>query len=173
VDPLGRPTAEPRTILTALVDHDVEFLVIGGIAVILHGHTRTTVDVDIVPSPDAANISRLASALKQLDAAAVDDRGNRIPIDFEHPEGLSVGNYFLTTRAGGLDLLNGPRPDLLRFRRLAERAETVRLGGLPLKVIGLDDLIAMKREAGRDKDLRDIAALTELQRLRHAERDDV
>ena len=165
-DPLGRRSAEPEVILPELARHHVDFLVIGGLAVIIHGNPRATFDVDILPSPDAANMRRLAGALADLDAHATDDRSRELPLDLSHPEGLALGNYFLETRAGALDLVNGPRPDLKRYRALASRAIEVELAGCAVKVIGRADLIAMKDEAGRDKDLRDIAALTEAERRR-------
>lgn len=163
-DPLGRKAADPRPILATLASHDVDFLVIGGIAVRAHGNPRATLDVDVIPNPSADNMRRLAAALAELDAFATDHRGSRLPLDLSNPESLAVGNYFLDTRFGGLDLVNGPRPDLLRYRKLADAALEVRLDDLPIKVIGLDDLIRLKREAGRDKDLQDIAALTQVQR---------
>ncbi|MEX2252632.1 MAG: DUF6036 family nucleotidyltransferase [Thermoleophilaceae bacterium] len=169
LDQLGRAPADQAEILRVLVAHEVRFLLVGGIAVRVHGHPRSTLDVDVLPDPSSDNMRRLAAALSDLDAAAVDDRHRRLELDLSHPESLALGNYFLTTRAGALDLVNGARPDLLRYRRLEDRAVEVTVGGLSLLVIGLDDLIAMKREAGREKDLRDIAALTELERLQHGE----
>lgn len=169
-DRLGRKPADAQPILATLAAHEVDFLVIGGIAVRAHGNPRTTLDVDVIPNPSASNMRRLAAALEVLEASATDDRGTRLPLDLSHPESLAVGNYFLDTRFGGLDLLNGARPDLLRYRGYAERALEVEVEGVAIKIVGLDDLIRLKREAGRDKDLRDIAALTEVQRL--ARRDD-
>ncbi len=150
--------------MPVLLRREVEFIVIGGIAVASHGYPRATFDIDILPSPDQPNMARLAGALVELDAKATDDRAHQLPLDLSHPEALSVGNYFLATRGGALDLVNGPRPDLKRYKALASRAQTVEFMGFDLRIIGLSDLIAMKREAGRDKDLRDIAALTESER---------
>lgn len=163
-DELGRTPADPDALLGALTSHEVEFLLIGGLAVIAHGHTRTTRDVDIIPAPRSENWRRLGAALTDLQASAIDDRGRRLPLDLSHPESLAIGNYFLDTTAGGLDILNGTRPDLKRWLKLAEHALEVSLGGKAVQVIGLDDLIRLKREAGREQDLRDIAALTEVQR---------
>jgi hypothetical protein len=163
-DSLGRRIADPRRIIAALGELRVDFLVVGGLAVIAHGHVRLTQDVDILPAPDAANLERLATALRGLDATAVGARGERLPLDLTHPESLSVGNYFLETKHGAIDLVNGPRPDLLRYRRLDAAAVSSTIGGVSVKVVSKDDLIAMKREAGRPKDLADIAALTEVER---------
>lgn len=143
----------------------MDFLVVGGIAVAVHGYPRATFDVDILPAPDAENMKRLAAALNELEARAFDDRRRELPLDLSHPESLAVGNYFLLTSAGALDLVNGPRPDLKRYRALAARSLAADLEGARLQVIGRSDLIAMKGEAGRDKDLRDIAGLTEAERL--------
>ena len=171
-DSLGRTSGDPEVILPTLVRHEVDFLVVGGIAVFVHGYPRATFDVDILPSPDAANMRRLASALSELDAHAADDRGRKLPLDLSHPEGLALGNYFLLTSAGALDLVNGPRPDLKRYRTLDARATQVEMAGASVRVIGRADLIAMKSEAGRDKDLRDIAALTEADRRMKADREE-
>jgi hypothetical protein len=166
VDQLGREQADHEAIIRALASAEVRFLLAGGMAVQAHGYLRFTFDVDIIPSPDRANMVRLAAALIGMDAAAVDAHGNRLTLDLSHPESLALGNYFLTTEHGALDLFNGPRPDVKRYDRLDEAAIEASLGGVTVRVIGKDDLIAMKREAGRDKDLADIAALTEAERRR-------
>jgi hypothetical protein len=163
-DELGRPPANQGELFGALIEQEVSFLVIGGVAVGIHGYPRTTWDLDILPEPSEANMRRLAAALEALDARAADAQGRSLALDLSHPASLAVGNYFLTTRAGALDLMNGSRPDLIRYRELERRAIEVRLAGHALRVIGLDDLIRLKREAGRDKDLRDIAAIEEVRR---------
>ncbi len=150
--------------LGVLAEHEVEHLLIGGLAVIAHGYGRLTLDVDILPDPSAANMRRLAAALAELEATAVGAKGEPLPLPLDHPESLALGNYFLVTKYGALDLVNGSRPDLKRYRALAGGAVERDVAGLQLRVIAKDDLIAMKREAGRPKDLADIAALTEVER---------
>lgn len=163
-DELGRKPADQERMLAVLDAHGVDFIVIGGVAVIAHGYPRLTIDVDILPSPDRGNLARLAAALRELGAHAVGSHGEPLPLDLSHPDSLAVGNYFLSTDAGALDLFNGPHPDLKRYRRLAGDAIDVRLEGLTMRIVSKDDLLAMKREAGRPKDLADIAALTEVER---------
>jgi hypothetical protein len=150
--------------LACFAKHAVDYLLIGGLAVIARGYERLTLDLDIIPSPASSNMTRLAEALKDMDAVAIGVRRERLALDLGHPESLAVGNYFLETKHGALDLVNGPRPDLNRYRRLEHDASVLEVGGHEIKVISKDDLIAMKREAGRPKDLADIAALTEAER---------
>ncbi|MBM3666926.1 MAG: hypothetical protein FJW90_05510 [Actinobacteria bacterium] len=161
---LDRGPADPGPILTALNARDVDFLVIGGVAVIAHGYGRYTQDLDVIPLPDAGNMARLCEALADLDAVAFDADKRRVSLDLSRPESLAIGNYFLDTKYGAFDLLNGQRPDLKRYRRLDEAAVELEVFDHRVRVISKDDLIAMKREAGRPKDLRDIAALTEVER---------
>jgi hypothetical protein len=155
-----REPADPAAIFAALAVHEVDYLVVGGVAVLVHGYPRLTLDLDILPSPDVANLRRLAAALAELRAVGRDADGGEVPLNASHPEGLAVGDLFLETTAGALDLVNGERPDLKRYRRLKSRAIVAEIAGLAVQVIGKADLISMKREAGREKDLRDIAALT-------------
>jgi hypothetical protein len=163
-DELGRRPAEQEELLRVLIEHEVEFLVLGGVAVYVHGYARLTQDLDILPDPSAANMRRLGAALQELQAVAAGTGGTRLELDLSHPESLAVGNYFLETSLGALDLVNGPRLDLQRYRALDRNAVEVPFGGSRIRVVGKDDLIDMKREAGREKDLRDIAALTEVER---------
>ncbi|MGI9021022.1 MAG: hypothetical protein ACR2G3_09970 [Solirubrobacterales bacterium] len=163
-DDIGRGMAEHEALLSVLAGHGVDFLIVGGLAVTLHGYIRATLDLDIVPSPDAGNLKRLARALRELEAEAIGARGERLPLDTTDAESLAVGNYFLDTKHGALDLFNGPAPDLKRYRRLDASAIRTDIAGSEVKVVSKADLLAMKREAGRPKDLSDIAALTEVER---------
>jgi hypothetical protein len=166
IDDLGRRPADQERLLGALLEHEVRFIVIGGIAVYVHGYARLTRDVDILPDPSADNLRRLASALADLGAEAVGTGGARFALDLSHPESLALRNYFLDTRVGALDLVNAMRPDLKRYRDLEAKSLEVPFAGRTMRVISKDDLIEMKRETGRPKDLRDIDALTELERNR-------
>jgi predicted nucleotidyltransferase len=152
---------DPQVILGALIEADVDFVVIGGIAVQAYGVPRTTVDVDVVIGIDGANRVRAAEALTMLDAKAVglDPPGS---IDVTDPQMLNIGaNYRLDTSAGELELFTGVVPGAAPFTELFARSVVVTVGGLDIRIVGIDDLLSMKREAGRKRDLDDIAALTD------------
>lgn len=151
---------DAAAILRTLAEYGVEFVVVGGVAVQAHGYLRATGDLDVMPRPQLLNLSRLAEALADLQAEAW--RARR-PIDVTDPQLLRRAPMLpLVTRFGRLDLLNieltegTPRS----FDDLRRRALVIELGEVEVAVAGLDDLIRMKRAAGRDQDLADIGALT-------------
>jgi len=148
-------------IFAALERHGVDYVAIGGIAANAHGSRRVTLDVDIVPKPEAPNYERLGAALDELDApeTAVDSDFRELdPRDSFDLARAAV--LKLPTAAGDLDVVNsaiGGPP----YEDLRERAIEVEVRGTRIRVASLDDLIAMKRAAGRPRDLRDIADLTD------------
>ena len=134
-------------ILRELARAGVEFVVVGGVAVQAHGYIRSTRDVDVVPSTARAMPGRLSEALSALGAEEV---------------GRSAHLTRFNTRAGRLHVLvlekvaGAPSS----FDELRRRALVVNLDYIEIPVAGLDDLIRMKRAAGRPHDLTDIGALT-------------
>ena len=151
------PVFDPEAILRALLDHHAEFIVIGGLAVQAHGHLRTTTDLDVIPAPGLLNLSRLSEALAALAARLLGGGDTGDPHVLRRAALVS-----LTTDHGRLDLLNVGLADGLpkSYEELRARAVEVDLDGRTVAVAGLDDLIRMKRVAGRDVDLSDIGALT-------------
>jgi hypothetical protein len=153
-------------LLRALQDHDVAFVVIGGFSLAAHGYVRGTKDVDIVPDPDPRNLRRLAEALRALDAeVSLGDLAGEHGLEPDEAGLAGGGNWVLETRHGRLDVMQdipgAPAYGALRARAVVHAvpdAGTVAFAGL-------DDLIAMKRAAGRPQDLIDIA---ELERSRSA-----
>jgi hypothetical protein len=154
----GQPPLRPLELLRVLVEHDVDFLVIGGIAVAAHGYVRGTKDVDVIPQPSRENLGRLVNALVALGARPElgDFRPDEMPLELDL-EGLEQGgNWFLSTRYGRLDLMQSVE-GARSYEQL--RAAAIVKGGVAY--VGLDDLIAMKNAAGRDLDRIDIRALEE------------
>jgi len=146
-----------RGLLNALVEHRVEFIIVGGVAATLHGSARVTQDLDIVYDRSPQNHRRLIAAL----------RGHRpylrgappgLPFLWDE-ETLRRGlNFTLQTDLGNLDVLgeiaggggyNELRPHSVEFEAF----------GLRLRCLDLDTLIRVKRAAGRPRDLEVIAEL--------------
>jgi hypothetical protein len=151
------------TILRTLLDHEVEFVVIGGLAVAAHGFPRATKDIDIVPAQQPENRRRLYQALRVLDAEPLeigDFRADELPVPFA-PEGLDEGgNWALRTRAGRVDVLQsvpGIEDGYANLRATALEVELPEVGRVPFA--GYVDLVAMKRAAGRAQDDRDLEEL--------------
>jgi predicted nucleotidyltransferase len=146
-----------RELLATLDRHTVEYTVIGGVAVQVHGHRRTTKDLDVVAAPDARNLRRLAAALADLDARPRDFPAAGTPT-LQQLETAAIVPP-LTTCHGELHILRDV-PGAPAYDDLRSRALVVELDGISIAIAGLDDLIAMKRATGRPSDVRDIAALT-------------
>lgn len=158
--PSDEPRTDPRRIFEILARHEVDYVVIGGLAVIAHGHTRNTRDVDLMAAPDRANLERLAAAFHDLGARLSGIDAHLLGIDVYDPATLATGaNFTLETDAGGLDYFNDV-PGAPPYEELRTRALVVVLEGLRIPVAGLGDLIRMKEASGRPQDLSDIAALT-------------
>jgi hypothetical protein len=150
----------PRVIFETLNRHQVDYVTIGGFAVAAHGAPRGTFDVDIIAAPEPVNWTRLAAALDELGAPDVVTDQDFRDLDPRDPFDLARSkNLLIRTRFGRVDVLNflkaAPRYEDLRERRLL-----VEVGGVTIAVIDLDSLIRLKRNAGREQDLKDIAELT-------------
>jgi hypothetical protein len=150
-------------ILRTLLEHEVDFLVIGGLAVAAHGFPRATKDVDIVPAPESENRRRLYGALRVLDAEPLevgDFRADELPVPFA-PEGLDEGgNWALRTTAGRIDVLQSIPGVEERYESLRANALDVELPNVGrVRFTGYTDLVAMKTAAGRPQDQRDLDEL--------------
>jgi predicted nucleotidyltransferase len=157
------PELDIRGILEALVREDVEFLIIGGVAIGFHGYVRATKDVDVVPAPDPQNLTKLAEALRALDAqieGAEEFEGEELPDPLD-PEALALGgNWVLRTRLGRFDIMQWIGEDAL-WEKLSPTAIEAEIGGLAVKVVSYEGLVALKENAGRPQDLLDLQRLQE------------
>ena len=155
---------EPVEILGVLLRHEVDFIVIGGIAGNLLGSTSVTRDLDVLYDRDADNIARLADALQDLRARlrGVDET---LPFHIDAHALRNGSNFTFTTRLGDLDCL-GEASGRFTFATLAKTTEVMEIEGLRIRVVALDDLIRMKRAAGRNKDLIEVENLSALRDVR-------
>ncbi len=163
------PGTPPRffDLFRLLCEHEVDFVLIGGFAVTLHGPVRTTKDIDIVPDQDQANMARLWDALSAVDArpAEFDDfKPHELPVPFTHEAFVAgAGNWALYTTLGRVDVMSyvESADGELLYGELRENAVRVDLDeiGFPIWVASAADLIAMKEHAGRDVDRIDVTAL--------------
>lgn len=144
------PRLRADRILGTLLEADVRFIVVGGLASQVHGSPSLTGDVDICFDLDGQNLRRLSDALRLLAAVRRGlEPGVRAPIDERALRAADV--FTLSTRFGDLDLLAHPEPGL-DFEALDRRSIVAEILGLKVRVASLEDLIEMKRAAGRPKD---------------------
>lgn len=143
-------------LLDVLARHGVDYVLIGGIAVQVHGHRRTTRDLDLIPEPTAENAARLHAALVELEATPVGVLGAGVPTEEQLVKAPVVPP--LTTTHGEVHILNDV-PGAAPFADLRSRAEVVNLDGVSVPIVGLEDLRAMKLASGRGSDLDDLSAL--------------
>ncbi len=149
---------DAERILRALDEHEVEYVLIGGLAVQTHGHVRTTNDADLIPAPDLGNLRRLADALRDLDARVLNPGEEETEVDAKMLPRAAIWQF--ATRDGGIDVMHEV-PGGRSYAELSEHALRVMLGDIEVPVVGLDDLIQMKLARGRPVDLADVAALTD------------
>lgn len=150
-------------LLGTIASHGVEYVLVGGSALVIYGAIdRVTFDVDVVPARSRANLERLATALNELGARVISawdpttgelvvERAALTPDVFE-------ANPFLhlLTDAGRVDVMLAPDGVPGGFDELAPNTNEATVGGTPILIAALDDLVAMKRVVDRAKDREDL-----------------
>ena len=173
---MNRPSEplDAYQLVAALTGHDVDFVVIGGVALQAHGHVRTTLDLDVVAAWTPENMRRLAHALSELSATLRGVDTDLLGLDLGDAETLlNGGNFLMHTRHGDLDVfaIDQTAGAPARYDDLRARAVAVEIRGVALLIAHPDDLIRMKTAASqfrdrpapkRRQDLDDIAVLEQL-----------
>ena len=144
------PRARFAEILRLLAANDVEFVVVGMTAGILHGAPVTTVDLDVVHRRSRENVERLLRVLAELDAVYRHDPRQLRPRE-SHLVG--PGHQLLTTTYGDLDCLGTIDQDRGYEELLDQTVEMKLAGGRTIRVLSLPALIEAKERSGRPKDL--------------------
>lgn len=152
----------PIDLFKSLAEAGVDYILVGGLAVAAHGAPRATGDIDICPDPAEDNLMRLAGFLDSVGARNLDEDefavGELPPLDLDGLRG--GGNFRLRTKLGKLDLMQCLRLfDERTWEVLDRHAEDRQVFGHTIRVCGYEDLLEMKRAAGRDQDLIDIASI--------------
>jgi hypothetical protein len=137
--------------LRVLVEHRVDFIVVGGLAAVLQGAPLATLDLDVVHSRAAENLPRLLAAVGELDAIYREQPSRRLRPQLSHL--ASPGHQLLTTTSGPLDLLGTVGTNLSFEDLLPHTAEWDIEPGLRVRLLDLPTIIRLKEEAGRPKDL--------------------
>jgi predicted nucleotidyltransferase len=146
-----------RELLERLVEAEVRFVLVGGLAVNAWGYLRATRDVDVVPDPDPGNLKRLDTLLRDLGGKV--DVGGRLLGSDAISSFLRTGDRTLVqTELGQIDVLQG-LPQVPRFDDLEKQARDVDIEGLTIRVCSLDHLLDMKRASDRPRDHEDAEAL--------------
>lgn len=146
-----------RDLIARLAAAEVNYILVGGLAVGAWGHLRATEDFDLVPDPDSENLSRLIGVLEEL--------GGRVKQGEQMLDSGSVRIYirtgdkaYVVTELGDVDVLQG-LPQIPRYAELETAAEEADVEGLNVRVCSLQHLIEMKRAADRPMDRMDLEAL--------------
>ena len=151
-----------RHILETFARHEVEFVVVGGVAAVLHGAPVTTFDLDALIGVNEANARRLLAAFAELNAHY---RGHTPILRPVREDILAGGHLLLATNAGPLDIL-GFIGHGSKFEDLEREIEVMDVAGLVFPVLSLDELIRQKRALRRDKDEIALRLLEEVARRR-------
>ncbi len=156
-------TPDFRKIFEALAKSEVDFVVIGAVAMVLHGSARVTRDLDVCYSRERHNLDRLAKALKPF-APTLRGAPEDLPFSLDAATLQAGLNFTLQTTAGDLDLL-GEVTGIGGYATLARLSLVMTVYDRDVRVLSLDGLERAKRAAGRLTDLADLAEIHEIRRL--------
>jgi hypothetical protein len=140
----------PQPLLNALDRHDVDFVLVGGLAGIAHGSSYPTYDLDIAYSRDRPNFERLVDALREI---GVSLRGAPAdsPFQLDAATLANGANFTFDTEYGSFDIL-GDVAGIKGYDELRRGSKEEEVFGIQVRIASLDHLIAMKRAANRPKD---------------------
>jgi predicted nucleotidyltransferase len=147
----------------------LKYVVIGGVAVNLHGYNRLTGDLDIIISLDDENISKFVSVTKSLGLVP------RLPVQIEDFSNADIRNSWVSKKnmkvfsvynpSNPLEHIDVKIDNLNDIETYLSNSEIVEAGDIKIYLVSLDDLIKLKQEAGRERDFVDIRALERIRRL--------
>ena len=154
----------------ALNEGEIRYVVVGGLAVVLHGYARFTADLDLIIDLDPKEAERALEILQQagfeprIPVAAKAFADPEIRQSWIRDKGMQVFSLWDPTNPLRVVDLFAESP--MDFEDLLDRSVPIQLGTTSVRIAALGDLIQMKLEAGRPKDLADVEKLQEIQNIK-------
>lgn len=155
------------TLINSLIEGEVPFVLIGGMAAVAHGSSLMTRDLDICVPLEADTFLRIQSVLTPYNPRVRAESG-WIPLNLAPETAKRLKNLYVVTDLGKLDCL-GEVTGIGDYHAVLSDSIEIQLGGRPCRTLSLDGLIRSKEAMGRPRDL---LAVTELRALREASRGD-
>lgn len=150
-----------KALLEQLLKHEVDFVLAGGLACVVHGSPLVTQDIDICVTIDDKQVAKLREALKDL-SPKHRMNPNHKPSFMDYPISLDgVNNIYLETDLGVLDIMS-ELPPVGNFEAVKSNAIEISLFGHRCFVAGIDDLIRIKETMKRPKDKETLRILKEI-----------
>lgn len=138
-------------LLKRLLESKIDFVLIGGYAAVFHGSSQVTHDLDICAVITDPELEKLKKALRDLNPKHRMNPNFQPSLEEYPTPGINLKNFYLSTSAGVLDILETVEP-VGDFERIKKNSLTVTLFGQTCRVISLDDLIQVKESMTRPKD---------------------
>lgn len=162
-----------QPLFKALNDAEVQYIVVGGLATVLHGYARLTADIDLVINLEQSEAEKAIKAITETGLKP------RLPVDpMQFADAKTREAWFREKDMLVFSFFDPDNPLLILdvfvrepfpFKSMDERSVPMDIGGITIPVCAIQDLIAMKTGTGRTKDEEDIKYL---QGLLNAENDD-
>ncbi len=167
------PLNYDERILQELLSKDIRFLVVGGVAVNLHGYLRATADLDLMIALDEENVMKFVGLVRGWGWKP------KIPVKLEDFANSSLRESWVRDKGMKAFAVYNPKRELehidlvietpLDFESAYKRKTMVSLGSIKAPVVSIDDLIKMKKSAGRVRDVGDMNALIEIKEAKSEE----
>lgn len=153
-----------KKLLKLLLENEIDFVLIGGFAAVVHGSTLVTQDLDICSSMSVESIEKLRAVLKEFNP--IHRMNRKAALSFiDHPENLTgLNNIYLDTDLGILDILSATQP-AGDFKTIKQNSIQINIYGYTCNVISIDDLIKVKSSMKRPKDLQAVEELLKIKKL--------
>ena len=160
-----------KDIFAKLQEKNLEYLVVGGIAVNLHGYSRVTNDLDLLVLMDEKNIRKIVEAIKELGYKP------RMPIDINDFISTENRTDWIENKNMKVFSVYNPKNELevidillvygLDLKEAYQNRESYNIGKIEIPTISIPDLVKLKEEAGREIDKLDINVLKRIMELRN------